>query len=134
MELKIGEDAYPFDLDELRNDEADALERLAGCSITEFTKRLRGGYSSAMTQFVWLMKRRDDPSIKVSDIRFRLSDVSVQYADDEAVEILRSFKDDEDGTAEEQQAEFLASLPEEQRVRLADPAVAGAPLDLGELE
>jgi len=126
VQLNIGEESYPFDPDSLRNDEADALERALGYSFTEFGKKLRGGYTSAVTAYVWIMRRREDPKVRMSDVQFTLSDISIGYSDDEAKAALAAQIDDEDGTADENRQRFLASLPDEQRARVeaeidADP-------------
>ena len=132
MQLNIGEESYPFDPDSLRNDEADALERALGYSFTEFGKKLRGGYTSAVTAYVWIMRRREDPKVRMSDVQFTLSDISIGYSDDEAKAALAAQTDDEDGTAEENRARVLASLPADQRARVeaevdADPLASAGP-------
>ena len=132
MQLNIGEESYPFDPESLRNDEADALERALGYSFTEFGKKLRGGYTSAVTAYVWIMRRREDPKVRMSDVQFTLSDISIGYSDDEARAALAAQTDDEDGTAEENRGQLLASLPEDQRARVeaevdADPLASADP-------
>ena len=132
MQLNIGEESYPFDPEQLRNDEADALERTLGYSFTEFGKRLRGGYTSAVTAYVWVMRRREDPKVRMSDVRFTVGDISIGYSDDEARRALAAQEDDEDGTAEENRARFLASLPDDQRARV-EAEVTADPLDSTDL-
>lgn len=128
MQLNIGDESYLFDPEALRNDEADALERALGYSFTEFGKRLRDGYTSAVTAYVWVMRRREDPKVRMSDVKFTVGDIKVSYSDDEARAALAAQTDDEDGTAEENRARLLASLPDDQRARVEAEA-ADDPLD-----
>ena len=131
MELKIGDETYPLNTNALRNDEADAVERALGYSIAEFEQRLKAGWSSALTAYIWIMRRRNDPKLRLSDVKFTLSDVDTEFTDDEVRSILKAQDDDDDGTAEENRARVLASIPEGQRARIeaeadADPLASPA--------
>lgn len=123
MEIQIGDDIYPFDLNELRNDEADALERALGYSFKEFSERLEAGWSSALTAYVWIMRRRSDPSVRLAEVKFVLSGLNMLYSDDEARQAFTGLEDPKD------RAQFLGSLPDDQRERLGTVEVASDPLD-----
>jgi hypothetical protein len=75
---------YEFDPASITNKEAKQVERFTGQRISHFQDRdLIASDADNVTMLVWLARRRNgEADLKLEDVEFRMSDVSVEDADD----------------------------------------------------
>lgn len=78
---------YHFDQDAINNMEAEAVERETGLTWGEFGDRLLKGSVLAARALLWMLQRRQHPTLRFADVRFQLSEVDV---DMEEAELLRA--------------------------------------------
>ena len=123
MQLKIGEQVWEFDLMDFDNREVMTVERQLGCSFGEFSGRFSNMDMGAVTAAVWILRLRDDPSLKYSDVRFNIKDLEWITTPDERQAAYKSLKTDEE------RAVYLANLSDAER---AEFEVAADPLELSE--
>jgi hypothetical protein len=84
LRLTVGDDTYEFDPADMTNKEAKQVELFSGQRISHFQNRdLVASDADNVTMLVWLARRRNgEPDLKLEDVEFRLTDVSVEDADD----------------------------------------------------
>lgn len=78
MKLTIDGTAYDFDPATMRNDEAILIERECQMTFKAWGELLTQGSITAMTALVWIVQRREDPSIAFGDVRFEFGSLDVE--------------------------------------------------------
>jgi hypothetical protein len=63
--------------------EAEALEKVTGISLAEFSPRLMSGSATAKRGLLWLLLRREEPSTRYSSVDFPIGDLTVEMDDEE---------------------------------------------------
>ena len=58
---------FEFDMDSVRVDEAEAVERALSCSFKTWGEQLGEGRVSALRAMIWLIRRRDQPGLRIDD-------------------------------------------------------------------
>lgn len=135
--LRVGEALYDLDITNWPNVDVASAQRKLGCSSAKFQERIDDMDVDALQVLIWVLRRRQDPSLRVDQVTFtirefldkiELSDSDVRHAWEQA--------DDDQLTAEvakltaEQQADRLSAkradiinmLTDDQKVRLLDDA------------
>lgn len=65
------------------------LENVMGVPLGDWADMLNRGSVRAVTALVWLMRRRDEPALAFADVRFRMTEVSLEMlSGDDAREAL----------------------------------------------
>lgn len=72
MIIKVAGDEYP--LDKLMVSEAEAIEKVTGAKMQD---ALQSGTAASLKALVWVAMKRQDPSLRYSDVDFALEDVEV---------------------------------------------------------
>lgn len=80
------------DLNELINKtmnvEAMAMEKATGIEFENLITGLVNGSRTAITAWVWVLQKREDPQRKFSDVVFPESDFSIEQSEEEMKEIV----------------------------------------------
>lgn len=84
LRLTVDDETYDFDPSDMTNREAKQVERFTGQRISHFQDReLVASDADNMTMLVWLARRRNgETELKLDDVEFRLSAVSIIDLDD----------------------------------------------------
>ena len=78
MKITISGEQHEFDLDDLTNVEAMAIERALSMSFGDFGTALSSGSASAITAVVWTILRRENSSLRFGDVSFKFSDLQFE--------------------------------------------------------
>lgn len=58
------------------NVEAMALEKVTGLELGEFHAKLQGGSALAMTAWVWVMAKRQEPTLRFAEVEFDMAELA----------------------------------------------------------
>lgn len=83
MKITVDGKAYDFDEESMLNTEAMALEAAMGMPTQQWSELLQKGSVSALTGLVWLVRRREEPALRFSEVEFALAKL---VFDDDAVD------------------------------------------------
>jgi hypothetical protein len=122
---------WDFDPARLMSPEIEVIERNTGMPYLEWIEQVGRGSVSAIHGLLFVLLKREAPTLKWGDVQFCMADVAWEYTDDETrsmVEALEGKATTEGLTDDE--AEFLvelrAQLPEDTNVPESEVA---APLE-----
>jgi hypothetical protein len=79
MKIKIADKEYG--LDRLMLSEAEAIEKVTGQKMQD---ALSSGSATSLKALAWVAMKREDPSLRFSDVDFALEDIDVIGDDEEA--------------------------------------------------
>lgn len=82
MKLTVGGVVYAVDLDRLENTELIAVEDATNLTLQEWQAGLNRGSMKAFTALVWLLRRRDEPGLEFTDVRFEVNTLEVDESED----------------------------------------------------
>lgn len=84
------EDGREFDIEptsnKLLNTEAMAIEKVTGWDFNEFEQKLQANSVMAMTAFIWVMCKRQEPTLRFTEVVFDFSILAEAFAAEEAKE------------------------------------------------
>lgn len=75
------EDGRVFETDaapRLTNVEAMAIEKVTGLELGEFHAKLQSGSALALTAWVWVMAKRQEPTLRFSEVEFDMAELAKQ--------------------------------------------------------
>ncbi len=129
MKLTIDGQSFEADPNDLTNREAILIKKETGLGARDLMRGLDELDMLSWTAFVWVLLKRTEPELKFDDVEFTVGEFGngIELSDDEARAAIARARQDAETEAEGTKAvaQFLASLPEEQRARLeADPTPA----------
>lgn len=75
MKLVVDGQAFEFDQSRITNVEGMAIERATGMLFGEWAEGLKKGSMLAQTALVWVVKKREDPTLRFDDIVYETLDV-----------------------------------------------------------
>jgi hypothetical protein len=79
MEIKVADQSY--DLSRLTIVEAEAIEKVTGQKMQD---ALGSGTAASLRALVWVAMKRQEPTLRYTDVDFALEDVEVVTDDEEA--------------------------------------------------
>ena len=82
--ITVGEESFEFDFENPSNREVMAIERVSGQTLMEWINALQAGSVTALTQLVWVVKKRDNSQLKLGDVEFKLGDFTIDHGDNPA--------------------------------------------------
>lgn len=82
--LSVDGRVYEFDQDRLTNVECMAIEKVTGLTFGEWADALQKRSMLAVTALVWVVRKRDEPTLRFSDVEFNVA--SLDITDDEQPE------------------------------------------------
>ena len=88
MKLHVDGTTYEFDADRMTNLEAIGIEKVTGLYFAEWTEALGKGSMLAVNALVWTIRRRSEPTLKYSDMKYELASIEIEREDeDETAEV-----------------------------------------------
>lgn len=72
--LKIGEEEIIFDHGKTLLSETIAAEKAAGMTWPQILAGLQAGVSSSIRPVVWIMRKRSNPSLRISEVEFSMEE------------------------------------------------------------
>lgn len=71
---------WHFDPDEVWEDDAEAIEKVADCAWDNWVIQLRRGSSRVRRSLLWYLQRQEHPSLRFDDLpRFRKRDLLIEF-------------------------------------------------------
>ncbi len=77
---------YDCDFNKLLNVEFIAIERVTGLTIIGVAQGLMEASAVTVTALVWVMRKRQDPTLRFDQVEFAMADVEIEDLDDEEAE------------------------------------------------
>jgi hypothetical protein len=62
----------------LTNVEAMAIEKVTGLDLGDFHTRLKAGSALAVTAWVWVLAKRQEPTLRFSEVEFDMTELAEQ--------------------------------------------------------
>lgn len=78
MRLTIDGEVYDFDPGKLTNVEGMAIETVTGLMFSEWAEALQKGSMTAQTALVWVVKKRQNPTLRFSEVEFSMDSIEVE--------------------------------------------------------
>ena len=97
----------------LMTPEAEAIEKVTGMSFARWGAALMEGYASAGRALVWVLRKRDEPTLRYSDVVFPVGDLELDFDADEKRR-MRAELAKQTGLTDEERAQVLAAIGAEE--------------------
>lgn len=132
-------EVWPFKPNKLMSPEAEAIERVTGMSFGVWREAIFEESMLAIRALLWIMLKRQNPTLSFDDVQFCIDDVSIDLDDDDKAEAkamllekaTRGPLTDEEAEQLEQLADIVVGPAEQERaVDHVDQAERGADLTL----
>lgn len=120
---------YQWDPQKLLNAEMEAIERVTGYNFSEFTARVLQGNAKCRRAALWVMLKRQHPTMKFDDVKFTWNELKFEFSHAEYDQLIEQAHDRTDLTAAE-----LDAVVEKLRAEQAEAYDAGDDGALGETE
>lgn len=82
MKFIIGDDEFDFDPNKMTNVEGMAIEKVTGMTFGEWTESLKTGSMTAQTALVWVIQKRQNPTLRFGEVEFEMGAVQVIQDED----------------------------------------------------
>ena len=109
---------WPFEPRKMLNAEAEAIERKTGLPFAEWVELVQQGHMGATHALLWVLLKRERPTLKYDEVVFSYSEVGLTYTDDETRRMLADL--DERAKGPEGITEFEADIAERLRASLTE--------------
>jgi len=93
--------------------EAETLERITDKTFDEINTGLLRGAVWARRGVLWMLMKRDNPSLKYADVQFKSGEVQVDWSTDERAEMRKAIEANTDLTEDEREL-AIAALGEDE--------------------
>lgn len=87
MILHVGTDKYEISPNGILNPEAVAVKKKIGLDYKPWMEALSDYQVDALTAFVWIAKKRQDPTVKFEDIVFEMGSIEFEWSKEEQEEM-----------------------------------------------
>jgi len=84
--------AWPFDPNKLMSPECEAIERVTKMDYAQFTAKVAAGNALARRAIVWVMLKREHPTLKFEDVSFPYGAFDLEYSKVELDELEKQVK------------------------------------------
>lgn len=105
----IGDRTLVFRPSKLHSVEAEAIEDVTDWTYQEFQAKFLKGSMKAHRAAIWVLLKREFPTLKFKDLSFSSEEIEVEYEADE-LERMREAVEEHPDLDPEQREEFLAAL------------------------
>lgn len=78
MKVNVSGKSYEFSDDDLDNFDIMDVEEVTGLPTVDWQAALFKGSGRALTALVWVLRRKEEPGLKFGDVRFKLSEISLE--------------------------------------------------------
>lgn len=113
---------WPYNPRKLMSAEREAIEKRTGTPFAEFTQAVLKGSSVARRALLWVMLKRDHPTMKYDDVDFAWDELKLEYSKQEYAQMMRDAGENLTG---EQRELTLKGLAAEMETALDDPEQEG---------
>lgn len=113
---------WPYNPRKLMSAEREAIERRCGMTFAEFTQAVLKGSSLARRALLWVMLKRDHPTMKFDDVEFAWDELKLEYSVQEYDQMIEKAGDELTGEA---RISVLEGLRAEQATAIEDPDQEG---------
>lgn len=97
--------------------EAEAIEKVTGMTFTEWGQALMNGSTVCGRALVWVLKKREEPTLRFRDVVYPVDSLLVSL-DDEEKEKVRERLELDDTLTDEERLQIVAALGESDLERL----------------
>lgn len=105
---------WDYDPDKIMNAEAEAIERRTGMEFAVWSEKLLSGSITATHGLLWVLLKRENPTLKYDQVVFATGEVSLSFTADERAKLRRELMDKRDREGlEPEEAELLADVEAE---------------------
>jgi hypothetical protein len=115
---------WPYNPRKLMSAEREAIERRTGMTFAEFTAAVLKGSSVARRALLWVMLKRDHPTLKYDTVDFAWDELKLEYSKQEYDQLIENAGDAPQLSGDERTA-VLEGLRAEQATALEDPDQEG---------
>lgn len=120
---------WPFEPGDLLNVEAAAIKKLTGMSFGEWAKAMQDGDPDAYHGFIWVMQKRESPTLRSTDVQFRVGECSFDFDDEEVEAILRGIAKEPDSPEVQDVIRLLEMQGVDVKARVSEIAAESAEVD-----
>lgn len=113
---------WPYNPRKLMSAEREAIERRTGEPFAEFTQSVVKGSSVARRALLWVMLKRDHPTMKYDDVDFAWDELRLEYSKQEYAQMIADASENLTG---EQRELTLKGLQQEWDSAQDDPEQVG---------
>lgn len=85
--------SWPFEPNKLLVPEVIEVERVTGMTYEEWIDAMQRTSATAVRAFLWVMLKRETPTLKVGQVVFSMSEVGFDYDDDEKRDLIRQLEE-----------------------------------------
>lgn len=115
---------WEFEPAKLMSPECIAIEKLTGLTFAEWADAAKRGSVQATHAYLWVLLKRDEPTLTPKQVQFSPSEVDFQPSDDEIRMVFEKFNET---PADEWDDDDLAAIAE---LRATYPHLIPAPVDV----
>lgn len=106
---------WDFSPEKLMSPEAEAIERLTGMTFGEWAEAVRKGSITALHGLLYVMLKRQSPTMKYDEVQFNLSELDFVLDDRETADAIAGLEVKQaDGVLTDSEADLLVSLRSQQ--------------------
>lgn len=98
-----------FKPDRIMSTEAEAIEKVTGMTFGQWGQALMNGSSLASRALVWVLRKREEPTLRFRDVDFAVGDLMVGLDEEERTKVLAAMETDPTLT-EEDRAQAMAAI------------------------
>lgn len=115
---------WPYNPRKLMSAEREAIERRCGMTFAEFTQAVLKGSSLARRALLWVLLKREHPTMKFDDVEFAWDELKLEYSKQEYGQMIEDASDNPQLSGEAR-VSVLQTLREEQATAIEDPDQEG---------
>jgi hypothetical protein len=116
---------WSYEPGELSSADAEAIEDVTGWTYEEFGQALWSGSVRAKRALLWVLRRRDDPRLPYDQVEFKVQDMFVGLAPDEADVVRAALTAGDVPPLQQMVLEQLLGAVRDDAVRVAGDTPAG---------
>ena len=83
---------WDFDSSKLMNVESEAIERVSKMTFGEWSVAVTKGSVTALHALLWVMLKREQPTLTYESVQFSLSELDFELSDEESAEALAALE------------------------------------------
>ena len=120
---------WEFEPAKLMSPEAIAIEKLTGLTLQEWQEAVKRGSIQCMHAYLWVLLKRDNPTLTPKQVQFSSSEVDFEPSDDEIRMVFEKYEDLPDDEWDDEDRSNIAAL------RVQDPHLVPQPdADVSEVD
>ena len=101
---------WEFEPRKLMSPECIAIEKLTGLTLQEWQESVKKGSVRSMHAYLWVLLKRDNPTLQPKEVAFSPSEVDFEPSDDEIRKVFEAFADKDGADWDDDDRETIAQL------------------------